>query len=75
LKKHSLQVRTQIQTNEEKTKQERLDYLEEGRKVRQKLDDERKKIEAIKARKIQELKGLDIPEKYQAELARKKIAF
>jgi len=64
LKKHSLQVRTQIQTNEEKTKQERLDYLEEGRKVRQKLDDERKKIEAIKAKKIQELKGLDIPEKY-----------
>ena len=49
--------------------------MEEGRKVRQKLDDERKKIEAIKARKIQELKGLDIPEKYQAELARKKIAF
>ena len=64
MKKHSLQVRTQIQTNEEKTKQERLDYLEEGRKVRQKLDDERKKIEAIKAKKIQELKGLDIPEKY-----------
>ena len=38
--------------------------MEEGRKVRQKLDDERKKIEAIKAKKIQELKGLDIPEKY-----------
>ena len=48
LKKHSLQLRTQIQGNDEKTKQDRLDYLEEGRKIRQKIDEERSKIEAIK---------------------------
>lgn len=75
MKKHSTQIRGQIQQNEEKSKQDRLDYLEEGKKVRQKIDDERKKIEAIKAKKLGQLNGLDIPEKYTAELAKKKIAF
>jgi len=68
-------VRTQIQSNEEKSKQERLDYLEEGKKVRQKIEDERRKIEAIKQKKLGELNGLSIPEKYTAELAKKKINF
>ena len=48
MKSHSTQLRSQIQNNEDKTKQEKLDYLEEGRKVRQKIDEERRKIEAIK---------------------------
>lgn len=67
--------RTQIITNEEKKKQERLDYLEEGRKVRQKIEEERRKIEAIKQKKLEDLQNLNIPDKYQAELARKKISF
>lgn len=75
LKKHSQQLRTQIQVNDEKSKQDRLDYLEEGRKVRQKIDEERRKIEAIKMKKLNELNELNIPEKYTAELAKKKIAF
>lgn len=44
LLQHSVKLRTQITSNDEKTKQDRLDYLEEGRKVRQKIDDERRKI-------------------------------
>lgn len=75
LKNHSTQLRSQIQTNDEKHKQERLDYLEEGRKVRQKIEDERRKIEAIKQKKLEELNNLSIPDKYKAELAKKKIAF
>ena len=59
--------------NEEVKKQDRLNYLEEGKMVRQKLEDERRKIEAIKEKKLDQLKTLDIPDKYQAELARKKI--
>jgi len=50
-----------------------LNYLEEGKLVRQKLEDERQKIERIKGKKLGELKGIDIPDKYQAELAKKKI--
>lgn len=75
LKKHSQQLRSQIQNNDEKGKQDRLDYLEEGRKIRQKIDEERRKIEAIKQKKLGELNTLNIPEKYTAELAKKKIAF
>lgn len=73
LKKHSTQLRSQIQINDEKGKQERLDYLEEGRKVRQKIEEEKRKIEAIKQKKLNELNNLEIPDKYKAELAKKKI--
>ena len=38
--------------NSETTKQARLDYLEEGRKVRQRIEDERLKVERIKAGKL-----------------------
>jgi len=35
--------------NSDVKKQSRLDYLEEGRKVRQRIEDERLKVERIKA--------------------------
>ena len=44
--------RDQIGMNSETTKQARLDYLEEGRKVRQRIEDERLKVERIKAGKL-----------------------
>ena len=57
------------------TQQERLDYLEEGKKVRQKLEEERLKIEGIKQRKLNELQTLGVEQKYQYELAKKKIVW
>lgn len=45
-------------------KQERLDYLEEGRKVRQKLEEDRQKVEGIKHSKLQSLGKLGIDNKY-----------
>ena len=75
LKSHSNQLRTQIVQNDEVKKQERLDFLEEGRKVRQKIDEERHKIETIKDKKLKDLTSLGIEEKYTAQLARKKIQF
>jgi len=44
---HSKKIRTQISSNEANKKQDRLDYLEEGRKVREKIDNERSKIKDI----------------------------
>ncbi len=44
--------RTQIEKNGEVKKQDRLDYLEEGKRVRQKLEDDRLKVEAIKQQKL-----------------------
>jgi len=44
---HSYKIREQISTNESKQKQDRLDYLEEGRKVRENINNERDKIKGI----------------------------
>ena len=70
---HSKQLRSQIQQNEEVRKQDRLDYLEEGRLVRQKQDADKRKLEQIRGKKLNELKDIGIADKYQAELATKKI--
>lgn len=65
--------REQITKNEEYKKQDRLDYLEEGRKVRQKLEEERLKVERIKQEKLKHLQELGIEDKYKHDLAKKKI--
>ena len=66
-------VRAQISDKEELKKQERIDYLEEGKKVRQRIEDERLKVEGIKGEKLQGIKDLGIAEKYMADLSKKKI--
>mmetsp|Transcript_15984 Transcript_15984/g.42017 ORF Transcript_15984/g.42017 Transcript_15984/m.42017 type:complete len:526 (-) Transcript_15984:66-1643(-) len=71
---HSKELKHQIGAREEKAYQERRDYLEEGNSVRAQICSERKKLESIKDRKISELKKTGVPEKYWAELARKKIS-
>ena len=59
--------------NDEVKKQGRLDYLEEGRKVRQRIEDERLKVERIKKEKLAGIVELGVAEKYQADLAKKRI--
>ena len=63
----------QITMNSEIKKQQRLDYLEEGKKVRQRIEDERLKVERIKKAKLEGLQQLGIESKYQADLAKKRI--
>ena len=72
---HSQKIRGQMHNKEQLKKQERLDYLEEGRKVREKIDNERQKLVDIQKAKIDELKGLGIEEKYLYELQKKTISF
>jgi len=64
LRNHADTIRSQIRDNAETGKQSRLDYLEEGRKVRQRLEDERLKVEGIKANKLNGLKDIGIEDKY-----------
>merc|ERR1719161_3272618 len=71
---HVEELRAQIGAREEKALQERRDFLEEGNVIRSQISSERKKLEKIKSRKIEELKKAGVPEKYWAELARKKIS-
>merc|ERR1719316_2344556 len=74
LKQHASELRSQINAREEKALQERRDFLEEGNIVRATIGSERRKLEKIKGMKIDELKKTGVPEKYWAELARKKIS-
>jgi len=71
---HSRELKQQIAAREEKAFQERRDFLEEGNAARSQLGNERSKLEKIKSRKIDELKKTGVPEKYWAELAKKKIS-
>jgi len=70
---HCEELKQQIAAREEKSLQDRRNALEEGNIVRTDLAAERRKLEAIKERKIAELKKQGVPEKYWSELARKKI--
>lgn len=74
-KSHAAELRAQIAARKEKTLQERHDFLDEGNAIRASIAQERSKLEKIKGRKIGELQKAGVPEKYQAELARKQISF
>jgi len=51
-------------TNEEKKKIERLDYIEEGNKTRQAINDERAKVQKIRQQKLSHIENMGIDPKY-----------
>ena len=69
------QLKKQMTVNEEKKYQTKREVLEEGRKIKQKLQREKILLENIKSRKLEHLMSAEIPVKYASELARKKILF
>merc|ERR1712188_42289 len=73
--KHRRDVQEQISKNEATRRQERLDYLEEGRKLRKEIDKEKIHLVEIKDRKIHELRNVGVPDKYLTELMRHKVEF
>merc|ERR1712086_1101124 len=72
--KHCAELREQIAAREDQALQDRQAFLEEGNQVRRGIAAERAKLEGIKAKKIEELKKVGVPQKYWSELARKKIS-
>merc|ERR1711934_428827 len=73
--KHRRDVQEQISKNEAGRRQERLDYLEEGRKLRKEIEKEKSHLHDIKSRKIHEMRDAGVPEKYLTELMRHKVEF
>jgi len=73
--KHRRDVQEQIGKNEGRRRQERLDYLEEGRKLRKEIEKEKSHLLNIKDRKVQELRTAGVPDKYLTELMRHKVEF
>lgn len=70
---HRDELLHQIEDNEAKKRQEREKFLEEGRKLIRQQAAEVARLERIKAEKLAKLEKAGIPEKYRAELARKKV--
>ena len=70
---HANELKKQMALNEEKKKQDQRTYLEEGKKVKDKLAAEKKTLERIKQNKLQDLQAQGIKDKYQTDLAKKKI--
>lgn len=65
--------RRQIKENEEGCYQEKRETLEEGRKLKQKQEDELSRLRKIKANKIGDLHTLEINSKYIVDLSKYKI--
>ncbi|KAF4668479.1 hypothetical protein FOZ61_006321 [Perkinsus olseni] len=60
---HCEELKKQIQAREEASLQARRDFLEEGNVIRAQIAAERRKLAAIKQRKIDKLKAAGVPEK------------
>ncbi|KAG2428584.1 hypothetical protein HYH02_014286 [Chlamydomonas schloesseri] len=71
--KYKEELLAQIQANEERRKRERLNYLEEGARLREAAEKERQLLLQIKERKLSELESAGVPGKYRAELEKMKI--
>ena len=66
-------IRKLIKLREEKERLEAKEILEEGRKIRQKNDIWKERMEKIRQQKIQELRDLNVHPIYIADLERYKI--
>ena len=63
----------QVAANEQRRLSERQEKLEEGRRILEIAAAEKRRLEAIKERKLMELEHAGVPAKYRAELKRKKV--
>jgi len=64
MRDHAQCIRSQVVKNSDITKQARLDYLEEGQKTRQGIENERNKILRIKQQKLDKIGEMNIDPKY-----------
>lgn len=70
-KANSVEVKKQILHKEEIRRKERTDFFMEGIQLSAERLETKKRLNAIKDRKLSELRGLGVPEKYCNEIARK----
>merc|ERR1719231_187954 len=70
---HNEDIRKQISNNDESRQRNRQEFLEEGQKIRYAKTLEKKRLEAIKQRKLAELQRSGVPEKYLSELSGKNM--
>ena len=57
--------------NDQTRKKEKLDYIEEGRKLKQKQEEESKKIAEIQKKKVQKMEVMGTESKFHTQLGKK----
>mmetsp|Transcript_15054 Transcript_15054/g.15589 ORF Transcript_15054/g.15589 Transcript_15054/m.15589 type:complete len:480 (+) Transcript_15054:14-1453(+) len=70
---HNGELRRQIKVREELERQRNRELLEEGRKMKQKVKNIKENIERIKEEKLNNLKSLNMQEKYVTPLVKYKL--
>ncbi|XP_072165777.1 cilia- and flagella-associated protein 45-like [Diadema setosum] len=71
---HADDVRKQIREKEQLRVSDRNAFFEEGVKINEEARERRAKLDAIKKRKLNELRDAGVPDKYCAEVERKTMA-
>ncbi|KAL1499597.1 hypothetical protein AB1Y20_011796 [Prymnesium parvum] len=71
---HMEELQAQILMNAEVRKKNRMEFLAEGVGQRAKMENDRLKLETIKAEKLATLHSIGVPEKYTVDLASKKFS-
>merc|ERR1711966_213301 len=62
----------QIQTHEQEKREAREAFLAQGKEIQMQQELDARKLQRIKAMKLAQLKNSGVPDKYTAELAKKK---
>ena len=70
---HNDELKRQIKEREEKERIKRRQVLEEGREIKQNLDNYKETMERIKREKLEEMRRLNIEPKYRVDLEKYKI--
>ncbi|KAK2503072.1 hypothetical protein MC885_020719, partial [Smutsia gigantea] len=68
---HANELRRQVRENQQKQVQARVATFEEGRCLKEEVQRRRERIDAIKRKKLEELRATGLPEKYCIEAERK----
>jgi len=70
--RHSRELRSQIEGREEKAYQDRRDFVEQGNNTRAQAVAEGARLESLKARKIEEMLKMGVPDKYLTKVRGKR---
>ena len=73
VRKHAEELKKQMALAEEKRKQDKRSKLEEGKQIKDNLKNQQRVLDAMKAKKLEELRQHGIPEKYTVDLQKKKV--
>jgi len=73
LSSHQEELQAQIMMNSEVRKKDRMNFLEEGKELSQRMQADRTMLESIKQSKLEKLHSAGVPQKYTVDLYNKRF--